>query len=483
MKRFCFILSGVLFFSFSGLKAQNEIDALRYSQVFPVGTAKSLSMGGATGAVGGDFSSLSINPAGIGLYRSSEFSFSPSLYWNNTTSEFRGESYSDEAYNLNLGNIGFVFNNNKGKESGWISTSFGFGYNKLNNFNREVLMRGVNNTDSYLDNFVFYANEYPTLDPLFEELAWETNLLPFDTVANEYWNDIQDAGYGQVQQRQITTRGSLGEYTFSYGANYNHKFYVGATLGINRLSFEQIVTHEETDPDNIIPVFHAFEFEEYLDTRGTGYSLKLGIIGRPVSFLRIGAAYHLPTFYYLSDLYENTMLSYFDGDSGFENEVASSGLNEYVYRLRTPSKFLGSAAVTIGKMAMLTVDYEYVNYSNANLEASGNSFFEENNTVNTIYKSTSNIKFGGEVKLDGFYLRGGYALYGSPYSLGEANVDANRSVISGGIGLRSKFFFIDAGYSVYSEEMNYYMYVPQMVDGSLNSSNGNTAQITLGFRF
>ena len=47
------------------LRAQNETDALRYSQNFFGGTARSTAMGGAFGALGGDFSSASLLPAGI----------------------------------------------------------------------------------------------------------------------------------------------------------------------------------------------------------------------------------------------------------------------------------------------------------------------------------------------------------------------------------------------------------------------------------
>jgi hypothetical protein len=156
MKRFIYIITGLLF-SLSSIFAQNEIDALRYSQYFPSGTARSIGMGGAIGAVGGDFTGLSINPAGIGLYRQSELSFSPNLSWTNSSSDFLGNSFEDVKYNFNFGNLGMVFNNNMG-ESGWVSTSFGIGYNRLNSFNKTVYMSGVNNNSSLLDNFVDYAN-------------------------------------------------------------------------------------------------------------------------------------------------------------------------------------------------------------------------------------------------------------------------------------------------------------------------------------
>ena len=149
MTRNIFIVLGLFLNGFNNLNAQNEVDALRYSQTYITGTAKSVSMAGALGAVGGDFSALSINPAGIGLYRSSALSFSPTMYTNSTQSEFLGNSFTDDVVNLKIGNFGVVLNNSKGRESGWISTSFGFGYNQVANFNQDIIMKGINNNNSY----------------------------------------------------------------------------------------------------------------------------------------------------------------------------------------------------------------------------------------------------------------------------------------------------------------------------------------------
>ena len=484
MTRNIFIVLGLFIYGFSNLSAQNEIDALRYSQTYITGTAKSVSMAGALGAVGGDFSTLSINPAGIGLYRSSELSFSPTMYSNSTQSDFLGNKYSDDVTNLKIGNFGVVLNNSKGRESGWISTSFGFGYNQLTNFNQDILMKGININNSYLDNFVDYANDSYALDPLYEQLAEDVTLLPYDSLSNEYWNDIENAGYGQTQQREVSNRGSMGEYLFSFGANYNHRLYLGVSLGINRIHFDQTVTHTESDPDDLIDYFDAFSFEEYVLTRGTGYSLKIGAIARPLDMLRLGLAFHLPSFYYLNDQYENTMTAYIDPDySTTSPQTAYSGLWDYSYRLRTPSKVVASAAVTIGKIAMINVDYEFLDYRNSSLDASDDNFFEENSTIDILYGTASNLRIGGELRLGGLYLRGGYAYYGSAFATGEPNVDSNRTVYSGGVGLRNRSFFIDAGYSVSTSQLKYYMYVPQMLDGSANTSTSTIAQVTMGFRF
>ncbi|MFW5644477.1 MAG: hypothetical protein ACOCZL_01060 [Bacteroidota bacterium] len=491
MKRYIGIVTGLLFLSTGFIKAQNEVDALRYSQNFHVGTARSLGLGGAIGAVGGDFTSLSVNPAGIGLYRGSEMTFSPALYWNNSTSDFLDNNYTEEKYNVNLGNFGFVFNNKTGKEKGWIGTNFGFGYNRLNNFHREVFMRGIQNNSSYLDNFVYYADDLPSedLDPFYEQLAWDTYMIDWDENNNEYFNDFADAGYGQVQERTLKSKGSLGEYLLSFGANYNHRLYLGATVGINRVNFEQTVIHFEDDPLDEINFTQNFRFEEYLSTRGTGYNLKLGAIVRPANFLRLGASFHLPTFYYLKDEFENTMEAYIDNENlnpeeGIENPmIASSGLGDYRYRLRTPAKAIGSAVVNFGNVGLFSVDYEFVNYQNADLSASDYNFRTENDDIENIYKAAHNLRFGGELRFGPLYFRGGYAFYDSPFATEQSNINSNRNIISAGMGIRNQFFFMDAGFRHSRQQEPYYLYVPGIVDPAVNTSNANTVQVTFGFRF
>jgi len=485
MKRNIIILLGLSILGFQNIKAQNEIDALRYSQTYVSGTAKSLGMAGAMGAIGGDFSALSINPAGIGMYRASEFSLSTYMYTNSVSSDFLGNSYTDDVFDFRIGNLGFVINNSKGRESGWISTSFGFGYNQTNNFNQDVFMSGINNESSYLDNFVSYANNSPGLDPLYEQLAYDVTILPYDDALDAYWNDIQNAGYGQEQQREINSRGRMGEYLFSFGANYDNRLYLGASLGINRIFFDQTIIHTESDPTDFIDYFDTFSFEEYLVTNGTGYSMKFGAIFQALDFLRVGASFHLPSFYYMHDSFDNYMTAYIDADYPDVSSPQSAGSEpwEYKYRLRTPAKTVLSAAFTIGELGMISVDYEFMDYRKSSLEASDDNFYDENTVIDNLFGTASNLRLGGELKLGSIYMRGGYGYYGSPFATGEENVDANRNVFSGGLGYRNRSFFVDAGYSYSSSQIKYYMYVPQMVDGSTNTSESTIAQVTLGFRF
>src|ERR1035437_9082267 len=125
MKKIFQLAIGVVFLSNTTF-AQNEVDALRYSQLgFFGGTARSAGMAGSFGALGGDFSTLSTNPAGIGLYRRNEVFFTPSFF--------------------NFGSIGVVLSHyNDEIKNGWKGFSFGFGYNRTNDFNNRMQMQGKN---------------------------------------------------------------------------------------------------------------------------------------------------------------------------------------------------------------------------------------------------------------------------------------------------------------------------------------------------
>ena len=123
MKKIIFIAISCTFL-LSATFAQDETDALRYSQFFLGGTARSVAMGGAFGALGGDFTSLSLNPAGIGVYRSTELSFTPILSVNNTNTNYMGNAREDESIKLNLNSLGFISSKQTGNETGLLSVNF-----------------------------------------------------------------------------------------------------------------------------------------------------------------------------------------------------------------------------------------------------------------------------------------------------------------------------------------------------------------------
>jgi hypothetical protein len=470
--------------------AQDEYDALRYSQYFFGGTARVASMAGAYGALGGDFGSLSINPAGLGVFRSTEFTLTPALSFDRTDARYLGSSISDNKAQFSLGNLGFVSTRKTGKEVGFVSVSYGFGYNQLNNFNRNTTMQGRMPEDglqssSYLDNFVNYGNaagEFnpDNLDPYYEQLAWYADLIYYDTLMLSYRNDINDMGYGQFQRRTINEHGGLGEFVFGVGSNLSDILYLGATLGIHQLRFHQDISTFEEDDLNRSDYFNSFTFKEYLNVFGTGFTGKLGLIFRPVSFIRLGAAFHIPTFYRTREEFSTDLSGTFDLESATSEQ---STLNTSKYWLRTPYRVIGSVAFQFPKIATINVDYELVDYSIMNFDSDyPEDFIDVNQSMKNMYKLTSNLRAGAEVVIKPIYLRAGFAFYGSPYEVKVPGISTYNLLYAGGLGFRSEKFFFDIGGTVRTNELKHELYAEDAFSSIISGRKANF-MATLGFRF
>jgi hypothetical protein len=485
--RYIFLIAAC--FMLVPLKAQNEVDALRYSQNFFGGTARSMAMGGAFGALGGDFSSASLNPAGIGVYRSNEFTITPGLVYDNTATNYLGNTRTDNQYQFTLNNLGLIYSNQTGKDKGWVGYTFGIGYNQLNNFNRNTMMQGImlsggNESSTFLNNFTNNANAGVWSD-FYEQLAWDANLMPYDTIVQEYWNDINEAGYGQMQRRRVQEKGSLGETAITFGANYGNSLYFGATFGIHRLRFSQYTDHTEMDDAQIIPYFDSFTFRETLEARGVGYTFKAGLIFRPISLIRIGAAFHIPTFYRIREDFYTDMYSTFDEGTGEPEYYEESPILQSEYWLRTPYRAIGSVAFQVARVAMIGLDYEFMDYRHANLDSrvSDYSLLDMNDRIQNVYSVAHNLRAGAELHVGPMYLRAGMAFYDSPFNSSEVNAEAWNIQYNGGFGFRGKRIFFDMAYSLRTNDYTYYLYVPEDVKGAVINSDRHHFAATLGFRF
>ncbi|MCX6291563.1 MAG: hypothetical protein NT126_07340 [Bacteroidetes bacterium] len=482
------LLISIPFISF----AQTDIDALRYSQTSVAGTARFISMAGAFGALGGDFSTLSQNPAGIAIYRKSEFSFSPSFYVAKTKSDFQDNIRTSNKYNFNFGNIGLVYTQkltNDDSSPGWKNWNFGIGYNRINNFHTQSFYEGVNSQNSLLDYFLEKANANggispDNLDPFGEQLAFNTWLIDTNSTMPYHYFKDQLPGQELLQRRTVTTKGALSEIVISFGANYSNKLYLGGTIGFSSSRYVEESSYEESDKNDSINFFNNFQFNQNLTTQGYGINLKLGMIYRATDWVRIGAAFHTPTFYSMTDEYSNTMKSKFDNGNGY---TAESPAGTYDYNLTTPMRVIGSIAFIIGKMGLISADYELVDYSEPRFDATGNSFFDVNDLIQKKYTATSNLRIGTEWRYQDFSFRGGYALYGSPFSSAYKmnGADMSKNSYCFGIGVRDQNYFIDFGYvlSKTTEYFQPYSLSTQDVPGVKNSISANNFTITLGAKF
>ncbi len=480
------------------MQAQDFVDALRYSQFQVQGTARSGAMGNAFGALGGDFTSVSINPAGLGLYRSGEFVITPKSSYTQVESSYWGTSVEDTDYKFTLSNVSYVsaIQTGAGSEIGLVGINIGIGYNRLKEFNSNAYVVGNNINGSYMDYFADNANA-DVWNDYYEELAWNTDMLLYDENNDEYWHDMQDAGYGQNQRKSISKSGSIDEYSLAIGLNFNHKLYLGASWGIDYLYYRESTRIFETDEQNNIPYFNEFTFNSYLRTSGYGNNFKFGAIFKPIHEIRLGVSIHTPTYYNLHDVFETSMHSNITYDDGTESYDEYSPTNNYDYKLQTPMRTTFSGAFLIAKKGLLSVDYELVNYGNAKLKNGGDGygFYDENLDISEAYKSSGNLRIGGEYMISkAVSLRGGYELHQSAYNsnsfgASQPNSDSDLMVYSGGLGYKSGLFFADVAYRYsvidhsdlpYSTPVSDVYPAPEMI-------NFNTVKhdvlLTIGYKF
>jgi long-subunit fatty acid transport protein len=434
-------------------------------------------MGNAFGALGADFSVLSINPAGIGIYKGSEISITPSIYTGKTISSYAGNSSDDIKYNFNLSNAGVVFTIiPKKQDSEWKGVQFGFGVNRLANFNNAVVIEGSNSENSIIDNYLVNAQgvEPSDLNPFSTEMAFNTYLIDTFGSLTHYVSAVPHGG--TIQSKMIETSGSINELVLSLGGNYNDRLYIGATFGFPYLRYYENSTYREIDENDTIMGFKEMSLHEDLETEGTGFNFKFGLIYRITDWVRIGAAVHTPTFYNLKDRWSKDITASYDNGNGY---TAESPKGSFDYELNTPLRAVGSVAFIVGKYALISADYEFVDYSDARLRSRDYKFFDENNTITSLYTATSNIRAGFEIRLAPISLRGGYQLNFSPYD--NNYNDGQRMAFSGGIGLRDKKYFIDLGYVYSMKSEDYYLYTgAPVVENDFSSHN---ILLTMGFRF
>lgn len=466
--------------------SQNEIDALRYSKTMFSGSARYNAMAGAFGALGGDISTFSTNPAGIGIYKSSEFVFTPQFSNNMSSSTYQNSVADDINFKVNFANAGFVATHVSGRSEGWFTTSFGIAYNNIAEFNNYTKIEGINNNNSMTDYFAEIAKgkKYQNLDYFKEGLAWDSYLIdPANSDTTAYKSALNK--YGMKQSKSISHKGGIGEYVITLGGDFNDKLYMGGNISIQTVRFVENSLYQEVDVYDSIANFESFEYKNDLKTTGTGFNLKYGMIYRPIDMLRIGMAIHSPTFYNLHDEYKSTMQSSFTDASHGDGSVNKSPDGSYDYQLTSPFKAIGSLGVIFGKAGLLGIECEFIDYSTARLRANDYFFGDENNAIETGLTQTVNIKVGGEIKYDMLSFRLGYALYGSPYQSGQINEKAYTTSYNAGFGIKNENFYFDMAFNYLANEEYYYLYEPNVVTvPPAKVSNTNfKVMATFGFRF
>lgn len=482
------LFSFLLLTSIYSLMAQGVTDAVRWSFTNPGGTARTLGVGGSFGAMGGDYSVININPAGLGTYKMSEFTFSPSLTIGETSSFIVSDPnfiQVDKTNKFSIDNVSAVFH---GKKSG----SFAIGFSKISDLNKNFEYSG-RSTRSITQRFAERANG-KILDELDDFEAYPAlqvgAIYDFDDNL-QYETDA--SSLDEFTKSQIVDQeGYINEFSLGWGKSFNDKYQLGLSVGIPFVSFEELKQYQEDDPTEVVPIFSKLNFTEYQNTSGAGINLKAGFIVSPVKFLRLGGAIHSPTWYTLNDDYYTRMdYTYDDGDVTFTDHRSPDG--SFKYKLRTPAKLVGSVGtlINLGKVkGFVNADVEWIDYNNNTFDFTAYSddpserdySIEVNNEIEDFLGSVLNVRLGGEFGYQSLRLRAGIESGDSPLS----NDTEKINTLSFGIGLRFDKFFIDFGIRnrQYTEGYVPYKLVNPDQETLVNNDIKQTrAVLTAGFKF
>jgi len=508
IKRLILISAGILF-AFINVNAQEFPSdlALTFSRTQTGGSARILGLGGVNTSLGGDISSISTNPAGLGFYNRSEISLTPMINILSNNTSYLGSSNSTSLTRFNIGNLGLVINNSRSDKvpGAWKGGSFGFSFNRINDFNNEIYYSGTNVENDYIDYILNFANgnDAEIGDFYSVDMAYYTYLINDfsidqngDTLAG--WDSFVEFPTVDTPVRQserIITSGSQNKWDLSYGGNFNDRFYFGLGLGIVTVSYTNEKYYEEDRyPGSILNRYTLYERQK---VDGVGVNGNLGIIVRPINTLTVGINFTTPTVYSFNDEFNTTLnadwnesaYDYYGDDSNFEgNHTEDNFLDPLTYTINTPMRLNAGASYFFNKNGFISADIEWVDYSKAKVRSNETDYGFDNQEIARLYRSVINYRLGGEYRVGIFRIRAGYNYQADPMA-DQTDMKLAINTYSGGIGLRKRQFYADFTYLYSTTEGNR---APYNIDPSLEIGPTPVADInyarsglifTVGFLF
>lgn len=479
------------------VSAQSTGELLRFSRYdFSNTTARSAAMAGAYTSMGSDLSSMSINPAGLGMYTSHEVAITAGANIGATRSTY-GESASmlDSRAKFIIPNFGGAFKLG--------NFTLGIGMNRLADFNSKMSVTGdYENYNSmtriWADQITgIPASQFSKESSMFNRnpVLWN-GVMGYDSYLIDPANsDPSNTTYGVwgivdpsdriASSIDMITNGAIDEFSISGAWDFDRIIFVGMTMGFQSIYYNQSSTYrEQNDLQNpkISGVLNDFGLQQNLNMSGFGFNLKVGITARPFPWLRIGVAYHSPTWSSMRELSYSELSPNLDDGSG-RFSYTPDLLQDYDFQ--TPGRLLAGVSATIAKRLIVSFDYERTWYAdmfyNTSIYLGGwregvlpndidnlNNYAKHtpnkwqmdiNGMVAENYRATSTYRVGIEVQpVNQFFIRGGFSYSESPYSDKVESFYAPGTKLSdygaitrysGGLGYRSGRFNIDAAY-VYS---------------------------------
>jgi hypothetical protein len=495
----------ILIFPFVSVFAQDITDAIRFSREDMMGTARFTAMGGAFTSLGGDMSSLRLNPAGSSIFLNNQASGTLNLNVRNNDVFFGNASASNNDTTFDLNQAGAVFVYTSNDDDATVSKySYGFSYDQIANYNDSYRASG-NINQSIGDFFVSEAQGLPLefLEPLSTEtlselytllgetdgLSGQNALLGYQTFIfdavnpdnlnnTDYVSNIQ--GNNFRHNYFIDERGYNGRFSFNTSVEIKKKFYFGLNVNAHYMEYERFTSSIE-DNNNIDSQIARVNFNNTLITRSNALSFQLGAIAKVTPQLRAGLSYQSPTWFRVSDEVEQSIETL---------RRENGGLTEYFfnprvlviypeYNFRTASTWRAGLSYVFGNRGLLSVDYSIQDYSNLKFRTGPAQIV--NNEINENLTNAASLNIGGEFVLKQFRFRAGYFNQETPYN--DSAIMSDLTGYSFGLGYNFNLFNIDLAYTFASIERNDVLYNTGLSQTANINNDESNIFLTVSFGF
>lgn len=515
----------------SSLFAQTPEDAYLMGRNQYGGTARTMAMGNAFTALGGDLGSIAINPAGSAVAGFSQLSISAGLdigvSRSSSSNSYDGTSILQNRADFRMPNISF--NLNFGLDNSPLkSINFGFTSNLSDSYTERSALGGRNNASSFIGAMAQSATDLKIEAADMEKtdcygrfpyaydvcLNYKTFLISPITGETNRYVGVTEVADGPDEQglyhiklrddgmlkqnwgREVT--GCKNDYLLNLSFNIQDKVFIGANLGFSTISrnFSEYFKEAAVDPSIYTVSFtnsSGTTYDTYwkdgrynyrLTTRGLGVYGKFGFLFLPTSWLRIGAAIQTPTSLNLTERYGASASSSFDNALFSSNE--DTGNYESKYTLRTPMRANVGLAGIIGKRFVVSADYEFCPYGQMVFQPDkidASDWQELNDEIKNSLGTGHSFRFGVEARINNaLAARAGYILTSNPSRIG---VDARNgrgvnefvnwskygeNTVSAGLGYNSKgSFYLDAAVSARIYPLQYYYPYADMHDSDMRT--------------
>lgn len=496
-------LAIALVISFFDTNAQGVNEALQYSITDMNGTARFRAVSGAFGALGGDLSAVSINPASSVVFANNQVAFTLNNNYNSIKSQYFDTKTQTSTNNISFNQIGgvFVFENDD-RSSGWKKFALALNYDNQANFRNSVFLSGENPTNSIDQYFLNQAKGMRFSDISGKDfnqmgfqqtqvaLGYDSQILDYDTTNNIFYANVSRASDGKKYLQQSTYRntGYNGKLAFNFSAEYEKKLMVGINLNAHFSEFTQQKTFtEKNDKANYDAgaTVKSISFYNELQSQGSGFSLQIGGIYKPTPELKLGFTYDSPTWMVLEDqLSQRISTTGVVVDTpgppptykSFSHNIdPRTPIIFEPYTIVTPDKWTFSGAYVFGKKGFISFDYSLKDYSNTTFKPFNEFNDPQGNNSNNIFPNlfgvSNEFRVGIEHKIKQLSLRGGYRYEESPYV--NKSYMSDLIGFSGGIGYNWGGTKLDFAYSTayrkYKEEI--FQNIPDLANFSRRNHN------------